>query len=384
MNILIEGWRGINHSYALVNQWQILELVKLSKIAFKDVPYINEDWNIKKNDSGLEEKDKNIINSIDHPLNNFKYDITYRISSPFNFEYNFKSKLLFVFATSEFKNLIKTDYINGDLNLLKNKEDFFLHTPSNWSKAGFLKAGFREDQVLVIPHGIEINTFKLISENNKNLIREKYKFKNDDYILTNVGAMTQNKGVEALIAAYGILKKKYKNLKLILKDQSNLYPRKANDVFNKLSNTEFNEKYKIIYDDMMKDVMIISENLNLKDLRDIYSITDCYVSPYMAEGFNMTPLEAAACGTQIIVTKGGSTDDYFDDSIGYQIESYERIKDKNTMLNPKLDSLIEILKKIINKNDQSKLTRSKYVHKNFSWEKIAIKLKKEFEKKLSK
>ena len=28
MNILIEGWRGINHSVALVNQWQILELLK--------------------------------------------------------------------------------------------------------------------------------------------------------------------------------------------------------------------------------------------------------------------------------------------------------------------------------------------------------------------
>ena len=33
----------------------------------------------------------------------------------------------------------------------------------------------------------------------------------------------------------------------------------------------------------------------------------------MAEGFNMTPLEAAACGTQKVVTNGGSTDDYFNE-----------------------------------------------------------------------
>ena len=384
MNILIEGWRGINHSYALVNQWQILELIKLSRIAFKDVPYISKDWNIKKNDSGLDEEDKNIINNIGPSLEDFNYDITYRISGPFNFDYNFKSKLLFVFATSEFKNVIQTDYINGDPNYLKNKEDFFLHTPSNWSKDGFLKAGFREDQVLVIPHGIDANKFNLISKDEKRIIREKYKFNNDDYILTNVGAMTQNKGVEALIAAYGILKKKYKNLKLILKDQSNLYPKKASDVFNSLLNSDFNKKFKIIYEDMMKDVLIISKNLNLKELRDIYSISDCYVSPYTAEGFNMTPLEAAGCGTQIIVTKGGSTDDYFENSMGYQIESYEKKKDNNTLLNPKLDSLIELLDKIINKQDESKLKRSKYVHNNFSWDKIAIKLKKEFEKKLSK
>ncbi len=44
----------------------------------------------------------------------------------------------------------------------------------------------------------------------------------------------------------------------------------------------------------------------------------------MAEGFNLTPLEAAACGTQIVVTKGGSTDDYFQECMGYQIDSFEK------------------------------------------------------------
>ena len=27
-NLLIEGWRGINHSYAMINQYQIRELLK--------------------------------------------------------------------------------------------------------------------------------------------------------------------------------------------------------------------------------------------------------------------------------------------------------------------------------------------------------------------
>tara|TARA_B100001121_G_C18628973_1_gene593309 strand:- start:969 stop:1283 length:315 start_codon:yes stop_codon:yes gene_type:complete len=104
----------------------------------------------------------------------------------------------------------------------------------------------------------------------------------------------------------------------------------------------------------------------------------------MAEGFNMTPLEAAGCGTQIAVTKGGSTDDYFDTCMGYQIESDKKLINNDSMLNPKLDSLVEILNSIINKNDESKLVRSKYVHENFSWNNIAEKLKKEFEKKLTK
>ena len=76
MNILIEGWRGINHSYALVNQWQINELIKSSYISFKDVPFSDKNWNSKKNDSGLKNEIKNIINQIKPPSKNIAYDIT--------------------------------------------------------------------------------------------------------------------------------------------------------------------------------------------------------------------------------------------------------------------------------------------------------------------
>ena len=66
MNILIEGWRGINHSFSLVNQWQIIELLKTSNIYFKDVPFISDRWNTKDNSSGI---DNNIENLIDKSLN---------------------------------------------------------------------------------------------------------------------------------------------------------------------------------------------------------------------------------------------------------------------------------------------------------------------------
>ena len=197
--------------------------------------------------------------------------------------------------------------------------------------------------------------------------------------------MTQNKGIELLIAAYGILKKKFKHLKLILKDQSNLYNIKPHYIFDILSKSELNKKHNIINESMMKDIIIISENLNLNEIRNLYSITDCYVSPYLAEGFNLTPLEAAACGTQIIVTKGGSTDDYFNECLGFQIESNEKKIKNSFLLEPKLASLLEILEnKIINKKDELKQKRRDFVHNNFSWQKIVKHLKKEFEEKLNK
>ena len=46
IKICIEGWRKINHSYALVNQRQLIELLKYPiHLKHKDIPYFNENWN---------------------------------------------------------------------------------------------------------------------------------------------------------------------------------------------------------------------------------------------------------------------------------------------------------------------------------------------------
>ena len=151
-----------------------------------------------------------------------------------------------------------------------------------------------------------------------------------------------------------------------------------------MQGSKFNQKYQIFDEQMYNDIITISENLNFNELRNIYSITDCYVSPYKAEGFNLPPLEAAACGTQIVVTDGGPTDDYFNECMGFKIESKEQSLNNNIYLSPKTNSLIEILDTIVNKVDDKKEIRSKLVRKNFSWENVVKKLKKEFENKLSK
>ena len=60
------------------------------------------------------------------------------------------------------------------------------------------------------------------------------KINRDDFILTNVGAMSGNKGIHYLIIAFAILKQKFQNLKLILKDQSNLYDKKAEEYLDSI------------------------------------------------------------------------------------------------------------------------------------------------------
>ena len=55
-------------------------------------------------------------------------------------------------------------YINGNPKDKNNREYLNIITPSNWSKNGLIACGFDDNQVNVIPHGVDIKTFHKISD----------------------------------------------------------------------------------------------------------------------------------------------------------------------------------------------------------------------------
>ena len=370
LKICIEGWRGINHSYSIINQNQLIELSKLPiDLRFRDVSFPDKNWNNNKNADGFSKDDKRIVNQIQKAKTDEIFDVIYRISYPFNLAKT-KSKKHFVQITSE-RNT-KLNIINGSPSDLSNRQFLKIITPSIWSKNGLIKTGFDENQIIIIPHGVNNKIFRKISENELNNLKLKLNIKKDDFVLTNVSAMTGNKGIHFLITAYAILKQKLKNLKLILKDQSELYNIKAQTYIKTIQDTKYS---KFITDDVLKDIIFISENLDLKTLNQLYNLSNCYVSPYKSEGFNLPPLEAAAAGTPIIVTKGGSTDDYFTSEIGLQVESNLIETEDKRFLEPNLDSLIDCITEVYNNTKNfGQIEGSKMIQNNYSWTKITRKL----------
>ncbi len=98
--LLIEGLRGINHSYALVNQNQLLQLRNSHFESFhNDLPFYNHKWSKALNGSGFDESSSQQLSNIPSLDNNLiQSDITYRISFPYRF-YSGNTKRLFVYGT---------------------------------------------------------------------------------------------------------------------------------------------------------------------------------------------------------------------------------------------------------------------------------------------
>jgi len=184
--------------------------------------------------------------------------------------------------------------------------------------------------------------------------------------------MTWNKGINKLLVAFSEIKKKYSFAKLILKDQSNLYKITAK---TSISNTK--KKFpNLLTDEVLSDIIVISKNLTLKELSELYGSCDAYVSSYRAEGFNMPPLEAAACGIPTILTSGGSTDDYYHPSFVSKIEGKKILISSKNYIEPNLESLISNMSDVIEKRNPS-LKKNKaieYIEKNFTWKLISKKL----------
>ncbi len=82
-SLLIEGWRGLNHSYGLVNQYQILELLKIDglRLFHHDLPFFNEQWNRLRNDASFPPDAQRQIDALP-PAGHAHIDCVYRIASP--------------------------------------------------------------------------------------------------------------------------------------------------------------------------------------------------------------------------------------------------------------------------------------------------------------
>ena len=311
--LVIEGWRSIPHSYAIVNMFQCLQFLKEPNLSLRhlDVPFYAPAW---KPVTGLfSSAEETAIAGIPAPIPGEVPDAVFRIAVPYNISPSLGRRTV-VFGTAEFR-CVPSICMGGNRSLAGAcKEcDALIVTPSNWSREGFIYSGAPPQRVKMVPHGVDTSTFHPVSPEERAIMRAQLYW--GGFVFLSVGAMTETKGIGPLLKAFAIVAQKHPQVRLFLKGTAALYSSRGflNQQYSQLTQAEL-----ALIQPRLK---YLEETLSFARMARLYQSADAYVSPYAAEGFNMPVLEAVASGLPVICTRGGSTDDFTTDDFALRVNS---------------------------------------------------------------
>ena len=398
LNILIEGWIKYPHSYSIVNVYQLVALSKLPdvKLYLREIEPFRKEWPAFASLVGLmlTEEDQALLNAIEiYQEGKTLVDIIYRISFRHNIVPSQTKIPVAVFYTAEFKILEQDNIIatNGDFNTfatLVQKGRLAAITPSKWSRDAFSpklqkKCG---NFLKVIPHGVDTSKFYPDTEGRKKL-RKALGIAPTDVVFLNIGAMTGNKNIVSVIKSFYEICKTNENVRLILKGINAMYG--CEQLVYSYLQMLFQEGHivKDVFDKCVGHrITYLDGSMGYSSLRELYNSADCYLCPYIAEGFNMPALEAQACGTACIVPRGGPTDDFIHPECALFLPTLEHTDEKGRHhLLTKIEDLQAGMMQFITAdglgaeiiNKASKLGPS-HVESKYTWDIIAKKMVKYF------
>ena len=337
--LLVEGWRFLPHSYALVAQAHCLRLAARPEIElrFADLPFYQPSW---KRASGIfSPLEEETLSALPAPEPSFTPDATFTLrperpdfSTP-------RSGRRFAFATAEFGVLTP-----GNVGDLKSASEVpasvDVITPSRWAAVAYERFGFQPGRIHVVPHGIDPSVFRP-DPRSRSAIRATLGV-GEACLFFSAGAMTWNKGPDVLLAAFARVAERNPDVRLMLKGADALYPSRqlVDEVLSDLpARARARVAQRLIYE---------GRTVSNKVMAELLCAADCYVSPYRAEGFNMPVLEAMACGVPVLCTAGGPTDDFTDPAFAGRIASRLRkvaldATHTGEALEPDLDHLVALM-----------------------------------------
>lgn len=363
--LCVEGWRSIYHSYALVNQWQLLALLRRPDIALstRNVQFPPH-WRPSK---GLfDTHEETALSAIPRCDAQDRPDALFRIAFPFDFSL-VPGTHKAVFGTAETQTVPMSSFSGPfDLKTLREADSFVVITPSQWSRQGFLRLGLRAEQVRVVPHGVHTGIFTpAIGTPAK---------KTSGFVFAHASAMTINKGIDLLLRAFAAVASKHPDVRLAFKGADGLYSSKEM-LEQALGDLPVHARHLVT-----DRIEYIGEPFSVRQMAEFYRSADAYVSPYRAEGFNLPVLEAASCGIPVICTKGGPTDEFVRDDFALSIDSLLTPvpnSHSGSWLKPNLDHLIELMARVMDDETWRKtaaLAGPAHAAANLDWSVVVDKL----------
>jgi glycosyltransferase involved in cell wall biosynthesis/predicted SAM-dependent methyltransferase len=302
MNIIWEGSQLVWHSLALINREQCSNIIDTNVAELTIIPYEKEQFLPEGN-----EKYEKLL----------KHDI--RFKAPASEE---TTKLPYVWIRHQWPPKAEEPkgakwIINQPWEFSTLRKDFVeifnqadeIWTPSTFSRMSFVNSGIDFNKVQVIPNGIDPHLFTPKGE--KYLIPTEKRLK-----FLFIGGTIFRKGIDILLEAFTKAFTAKDDVMLFIKDMGGdtFYKgQTAKDLINKI---------KLLPNS--PEIQHYDEYMSEEQIGNLYRSCDVFVSPYRGEGFSLPTLEAMACGLPVVVTRGGATDDFVDEEVGWLIEAQRR------------------------------------------------------------
>lgn len=369
-----EGWRFIHHSYALVAQAHCLCLLRRGDIdlRFRDVPYYYPTW---KTTRGLvAPEEERALAALRAPETEFLPEATFSMRAEGSDFTAARSGRKFVFGTPEYR-VLGEGQRGGLSSGAELPAAIDIVTPSHWCVPAYERFGIPRPRIHVVPHGVDPAVLHADAA-GRAAARAALHIEDHEQVFLSVGAMTPNKGIDLLLAAFARLAASEPDVRLVLKGADGLYPSRE------LVKAALDELSSAARDAVIRRMTYTGGTYSSGKMADLYRAADVYAAPYRAEGFNLPVLEAAACGVPVICTSGGPTDDFTDAAWCGRIRSArdrprlsgERVGDA---LAPDPEHLFELMTAAARDRDGWRRMGERgaaHVHARFSWATVTDRL----------
>lgn len=319
-SLLVEGWRFIPHSYAIVNEFLLLEFARAPglRLAHRDMPFLHPHW---KQSAGMHSPDEErILRAMTASFEAREADALLRMAYPYDFSSSPCARVC-VFGTAEHR-CVPPEYLGGMASLRHAMQEtgIVIVTCSNWSRRGFIDSGADPARVALVPLGADTQVLRPLPAEERAELRAQLKL--DGFVFLSVGAMTRNKGLPVLFKAFARMLERHPDARLVLKG--------VDDIFASLALLP--EWIKGLppgaWQRILPRLSCYGSTFSHRDMAKLYQAADAFVTPYLAEGFSLTTLEAAACGLPVVCTAGGPTDDFTRPDFALRIRSELRAHER--------------------------------------------------------
>ena len=209
----------------------------------------------------------------------------------------------------------------------------------------YKKMGVDEDRIEIVPNGIDLSQYENLPERGG--FRKKYLMSDDEKIILYLGRIHKSKGVDLLMKAFAGLIKELDDVRLVIAG--------PDDGF--LSTLK-----KQIEDLKIDDNVLFTGFVTNEEKMAAFVDADVFVNPRADEIFGLVLLEANACGTPVICSKGCGIADVIDGKTGFAVHN-----DRDQLR----DAIFKIL------SDKELRRRfgeegKRLVGKEFGWDKVVL------------